>query len=105
MKEGLRAEDLQKKVNVLKKQKGELLSDIDQRQKSLEETSNKIKELETKNQKETKQLIDTLKAQIQANEAQLKASEEEIARLNKVITETSAKLASFSEEVKAQATP
>ena len=101
----MRAEDLQKKVDDLKKQKGELLSDIDQRQKSLEETSNKIKELETKNQKETKQLIDTLKAQIQANEAQLKASEEEIARLNKVITETSAKLASFSEEVKAQATP
>ena len=105
MNEGMRAEDLQKKVDDLKKQKGELLSDIDQRQKSLEETSNKIKELETKNQKETKQLIDTLKAQIQANEAQLKASEEEIARLNKVITETSAKLASFSEEVKAQATP
>ena len=105
MNEGMRAEDLQKKVDDLKKQKGELLSDIDQRQKPLEETSNKIKELETKNQKETKQLIDTLKAQIQANEAQLKASEEEIARLNKVITETSAKLASFSEEVKAQATP
>ena len=105
MKEGLRAEDLQKKVNDLKKQKGELLSDIDQRQKSLEETSNKIKELETKNQEETKQLIDELKAQIQANKEQLKSNEEEIARLNKVIRETSAKLASFSEEVKAQATP
>ena len=105
MKEGLRAEDLQKKVNDLKKQKGELLSDIGQRQKSLEETSNKIKELETKNQEETKQLIDELKAQIQANKEQLKSNEEEIARLNKVIRETSAKLASFSEEVKAQATP
>lgn len=105
MKEGIRAEDLQKKVNDLKKQKGELLSDIDQRQKSLEETSNKIKELETKNQEETKQLIDALKAQIQANKEQLKSNEEEIARLNKVIRETSAKLASFSEEVKAQATP
>ena len=101
----MRAEDLQKKVDDLKKQKGELLSDIDQRQKSLEETSNKIKELETKNQEETKQLIDELKAQIQANKEQLKANEEEIARLNKVIRETSAKLASFSEEVKAQATP
>ena len=105
MNEGMRAEDLQKKVDDLKKQKGELLSDIDQRQKSLEETSNKIKELETKNQEETKQLIDELKAQIQANKEQLKANEEEIARLNKVIRETSAKLASFSEEVKAQATP
>ena len=101
----MRAEDLQKKVDDLKKQKGELLSDINQRQKSLEETSNKIKELETKNQEETKQLIDELKAQIQANKEQLKANEEEIARLNKVIRETSAKLASFSEEVKAQATP
>ena len=101
----MRAEDLQKKVDDLKKQKGELLSDIDQRQKSLEETSNKIKELETKNQEETKQLIDALKAQIQANKEQLKSNEEEIARLNKVIRETSAKLASFSEEVKAQATP
>ena len=101
----MRAEDLQKKVDDLKKQKGELLSDIDQRQKSLEETSNKIKELETKNQEETKQLIDELKAQIQANKEQLKANKEEIARLNKVIRETSAKLASFSEEVKAQATP
>ena len=101
----MRAEDLQKKVDDLKKQKGELLSDIDQRQRSLEETSNKIKELETKNQEETKQLIDELKAQIQANKEQLKANEEEIARLNKVIRETSAKLASFSEEVKAQATP
>ena len=101
----MRAEDLQKKVDDLKKQKGELLSDIDQRQKSLEETSNKIKELETKNQEETKQLIDELKAQIQANKEQLKSNEEEIARLNKVIRETSAKLASFSEEVKAQATP
>ena len=101
----MRAEDLQKKVDDLKKQKGDLLSDIDQRQKSLEETSNKIKELETKNQEETKQLIDELKAQIQANKEQLKANEEEIARLNKVIRETSAKLASFSEEVKAQATP
>lgn len=105
MNEGMRAEDLQKKVDDLKKQKGELLSDIDQRQKSLEETSNKIKELETKNQEETKQLIDALKAQIQANKEQLKSNEEEIARLNKVIRETSAKLASFSEEVKAQATP
>ena len=105
MNEEMRAEDLQKKVDDLKKQKGELLSDIDQRQKSLEETSNKIKELETKNQEETKQLIDELKAQIQANKEQLKANEEEIARLNKVIRETSAKLASFSEEVKAQATP
>ena len=101
----MRAEDLQKKVDDLKKQKGELLSDIDQRQKSLEETSNKIKELETKNQEETKQLIDALKVQIQANKEQLKSNEEEIARLNKVIRETSAKLASFSEEVKAQATP
>ena len=101
----MRAEDLQKKVDDLKKQKGELLSDIDQRQKSLEETSNKIKELETKNQEETKQLIDELKAQIQANKEQLKSNEEEIARLNKVIRETSAKLASFSKEVKAQATP
>lgn len=105
MNEGMRAEDLQKKVDDLKKQKGELLSDIDQRQKSLEETSNKIKELETKNQEETKQLIDALKVQIQANKEQLKSNEEEIARLNKVIRETSAKLASFSEEVKAQATP
>ena len=105
MNEGMRAEDLQKKVDELKKQKGELLSDIDQGQKSLEETSNKIKKLETKNQEETKQLIDELKAQIQANKEQLKANEEEIARLNKVIRETSAKLASFSEEVKAQATP
>lgn len=50
-------------------------------------------------------MIDALKAQIQANKEQLKSNEEEIARLNKVIRETSAKLASFSEEVKAQATP
>ena len=50
-------------------------------------------------------MIDKLKVQIQANETQLKANEEEIARLNKVISETSAKLASFSKEVKAQATP
>ena len=83
----MRAEDLQKKVDDLKKKEGELLL----RQESLEKTRNK-------NQKETNQLIDDIKEQ-------LKANEEEIARLNKVIRETSAKLASFSEEVKAQATP
>ena len=105
MNEGMRADELQKKVDDLNKEKGLLLSDIEKRQESIAATSDKIKDLETKNQEDTKQLIDELKAQIQANETQLKANEEEIARLNKVISETSAKLASFSKEVKAQATP
>lgn len=105
MTERMRAEDLQKTVDNLNKAKGQLLSDIDQQQKALDKTSNRIKELEDKHQADTKQLIDQLKAQIQESQEQLKANQEEIARLNRVIAETSAKLASFSEEVKDQATP
>ena len=105
MNEGMRAEDLQKTVDNLNKVKGQLLYDIDQQQKALEDTSNQIKKLEGKNQADTKQLIDQLKAQIQESQEQLKANQEEIARLNKVIAETSAKLEHYSQEVKSQMTP
>ena len=105
MNGGTSVDKFQEQVADRNKKREKLLSDTEKMQRDIAETSNTIKTLETKNQENTKQLIDKLKAQIQANETQLKANEEEIARLNKVISETSAKLASFSKEVKAQATP
>ena len=62
MNEEMRAEDLQKKVDNLNKVNGQLLYNIDQQQKALEDTSNQIKNLEDTNQAKTKQLIDQLKA-------------------------------------------
>ena len=105
MNEGMRADELQKKVDDLNKEKGLLLSDIEKRQESIAATSDKIKDLETKNQEDTKQLIDDLKAQIQENQERLKTSQEEIARLNKVIEDTSEKLAQYSQVVRSQMTP
>jgi hypothetical protein len=105
MNEGMRADELQKKVDDLNKEKGLLLSDIEKRQESIAVTSDKIKDLETKNQEDTKQLIDDLKAQIQENQERLKTSQEEIARLNKVIEDTSEKLAQYSQVVRSQMTP
>ena len=105
MTEGMRADELQKKVDDLNKEKGLLLSDIEKRQESIAVTSDKIKDLETKNQEDTKQLIDDLKAQIQENQERLKTSQEEIARLNKVIEDTSEKLAQYSQVVRSQMTP
>lgn len=105
MNGGTSVDKFQGQVADRNKKREKLLSDTEKMQRDIAETSNTIKTLETKNQENTKQLIDKLKAQIQANETQLKANEEEIARLNKVISETSAKLASFGKEVKAQATP
>ena len=105
MNGGTSVDKFQEQVADRNKKREKLLSDTEKMQRDIAETSNTIKTLETKNQENTKQLIDKLKAQIQANETQLKANEEEIARLNKVISETSAKLASFSKEVTAQATP
>ena len=105
MNEEMRAEDLQKKVDNLNKVNGQLLYNIDQQQKALEDTSNQIKNLEDTNQAKTKQLIDQLKAWIQESQGQLKANQEEIARLNNVIAETSAKLEHYSQEVKSQMTP
>lgn len=105
MNEGMRADELQKKVDDLNKEKGLLLSDIEKRQESIAATSDKIKDLETKNQEDTKQLIDDLKAQIQENQERLKTSQEEIARLNKVIEDTSEKLAQYGQVVRSQMTP
>lgn len=62
MNEGMRAEDLQKTVDNLNKVNDQLLYNIDQQQKELENTSNQIKKLEDTNQAKTKQLIDQLKA-------------------------------------------
>lgn len=100
----MRAGEVQN-LNDLKEQKQEILNVIRRGEEVIADLKKRVNALGTKNQEDTKQSIDELKAQIQANETQLKANEEEIARLNKVISETSAKLASFSKEVKAQATP
>lgn len=104
MDEEMRAGEVQN-LNDLKEQKQEILNVIRRGEEVIADLKKRVNALGTKNQEDTKQSIDELKAQIQANETQLKANEEEIARLNKVISETSAKLASFSKEVKAQATP
>ena len=97
MNEGIRVEGVQN-LNDLNEKKQKILDVIRGRKEVIADLRKRMDALEKENQKDTKQLIDDLKEQ-------LKANEEEIARLNKVIRETSAELANFSEKVKAQATP
>ena len=104
MKEEMRAGEVQN-LNDLKEQKQEILNVISEREKAIQDLRKRVADLEIANKEDTKLLINDLEAQIQKSQKIIKTSQEEIERLNKVIEDTSAKLAYYSQVMGSQMTP